>query len=563
MAEDKKLDIEGLDVIGKLKGNDQFLVQTKKGVEAIPVSAVLDAASSTSLYETYSNNLIQNLTVESVTSSQAIKKYLAKDVTEDVYVEIANDSVRFIRAVVTKDSSGKPLEKQATDTKGRLLYWSNNIATATFNDGLPWKTPEETKIFITYEETPYPVTIYLYQLTILKTLSVTFFQSGETVLTDRYQTNAAETGYIKKTDDDFSFYFQVNGESCGIRVFKNPTTGKLNGELVGYWVGLSDIDLNNIVTKDIMKELWYTTQDYYTYIVPMRLNTSDKIGWRLNNDTSNKSYFEVKDNYIVGYSAEVRTNPSTGEYVQEQAKNIFGNLLYWTEDVSRTGGINSEHIPTNNGHYVYMTTTETLYPVYVYQYVLTEQYKVDYQYLGDGTYGYKQTFKDPSGNVGTIYMNSGGMTVTYNNSVVLSANSSVKRLFGNWDVRENSGSYQIPLGNIQKRYKTISASQSSVNISLDGSDYYFAHTSGVIDVTFVIPSNTPDNAILESKLFIWGGIPVGTGTGGTVVLTWNNTIIAATSTKELTLNAFNEFTVRVYKNQNSNSIFMQKTIYET
>ena len=101
---------------------------------------------------------IADLTVDSLSTSRRIVKYLARDTGEDHYIRIREQTVDFVSAVY---AGGRT---QALDPKGMPLYWEDEVYDAVDvelgEDGYPRKLGQ--RIFTTTVETAWPVYVYRY-----------------------------------------------------------------------------------------------------------------------------------------------------------------------------------------------------------------------------------------------------------------------------------------------------------------------------------------------------------------------------------------------------------------
>lgn len=390
------LNLQGLTSVTQLSKGDKVLVKTSKGLAELDAEVLGEVLSNTSLFETYKRVELSELNVKNITTHNKIQKYLDNDTSDEIYMEYSDNTLNFIRGQVLANSDNEPLTTQAQAITGEPLYWSHDLSEAEFFDGFPWKTKYDDKIFITTEKTGYPVNIYQYQLTYLKQCDIQIVDN-EPIITDTYTSKGSMSkGIVKKQGNEFLFVLQErNKDWCGIKISVNDDDS-VTGKLLGTWEGLNDWDVDSALTMKNFKNWFYHNQDYYTYIKPLSVDTSNKIGWYLNKETEILHvYTRLENGEFVVILAKNKTN-SAGSFIQEQAVNLLGEKLYWEQDMAFQSGISGNGIPLRNGRYVFMTTEETDYPVYIYQYDEVELFRIDYASLADGSNGVKQTFSDNS-----------------------------------------------------------------------------------------------------------------------------------------------------------------------
>ena len=112
---------------------------------------------------------IADLTVDRLSTSRRIVKYLAGDKTDDNFVRIHDQYIEFVSGVYADGTV------QAENPHGALLYWESDPSGASIgSDGYPYVNGE--RIFTTTTETNWPVMIYTY--TELVKRSIAFEQDG-------------------------------------------------------------------------------------------------------------------------------------------------------------------------------------------------------------------------------------------------------------------------------------------------------------------------------------------------------------------------------------------------
>lgn len=112
---------------------------------------------------------IADLTVDKLSTSRRIVKYLAKDTSDDNFVRIHDQYIEFVSGVYADGTA------QAENPHGALLYWESDPSGASIgSDGYPYVNGE--RIFTTTTKTNWPVMIYTY--TELVKRSIAFEQDG-------------------------------------------------------------------------------------------------------------------------------------------------------------------------------------------------------------------------------------------------------------------------------------------------------------------------------------------------------------------------------------------------
>ena len=113
---------------------------------------------------------IADLTVDRLSTSRRIVKYLAGDQSDDNYIRIQEQYLEFVSGVYAGGT------EQATNPNGGLIYWEADPSGATIgSDGYPYVDGE--RIFTTTNVTDWPVMIYTYKE--LAKRSIAFEQQGD------------------------------------------------------------------------------------------------------------------------------------------------------------------------------------------------------------------------------------------------------------------------------------------------------------------------------------------------------------------------------------------------
>lgn len=439
--------IEGLPEISKLSKGDQILICTSEGLKSLSSEVLGNVFSDTSLFDNRTFSEINEANIQNISTHDKLRKWFAKDTSDELYLRYNNGNVTFIKEVVITDvETEEPVTIQATTYNGKKLYWTKDVTKAKFNNGLPWTTDDEKeeKITVTTDETEYPVHVYQYYSDVVK--SIEFVDAnGDFMIRDTFKTGNNSIGLIQKQDDSFLIELLDNTVAkCGLMMSKNPDDGSYSAKLIGVWENVNDWDIDDVLLKPEFKEWYYTNQDYYNYVNILSVNTANKIKWRLTKNTNNQVYSVLEDGYLKFYFAQIKTQ-ATGEYIQEIVKNKFGKQLYWEDNMDVGGGVSSNGVPVLNGKYTFMTTTVTNYPVYVYQYNTTEIFSISQETLTDSSKGIRMKFGGVSNGYGEISRLSSGLEIRYmgfdsstskyveKSKVVLGETS---KLTGSWKVGE-------------------------------------------------------------------------------------------------------------------------------
>ena len=100
---------------------------------------------------------IADLTVDHLSTSRRIVKFLAGDTSDDNYLDIAEEHIYFMAGIYASGT------EQARNPYGALLYWESdpNASDVTIGtDGYPYYNG--VRIFTTTSQTAYPVMVYTY-----------------------------------------------------------------------------------------------------------------------------------------------------------------------------------------------------------------------------------------------------------------------------------------------------------------------------------------------------------------------------------------------------------------
>lgn len=110
---------------------------------------------------------IADLSVNRLSTSRRVVKYLAKDTTDDNFIRVEGQSLEFVAGIA------KGTTEQAKNPNGELIYWEADPAGASIgSDGYPYANGE--RIFTTTKQTSWPVMVYQYEEQVKRAIS---FQS--------------------------------------------------------------------------------------------------------------------------------------------------------------------------------------------------------------------------------------------------------------------------------------------------------------------------------------------------------------------------------------------------
>lgn len=134
------------------------------------------------------------------------------------------------------------------------------------------------------------------------------------------------------------------------------------------YTGVVMIDGNVNVSGQLSAEALYATLGDIARLKVDSLSTSRRIPMYLAGDTSDDNYIDIQKQHITLRRAW--TDGST-----EQARDDFGALLYWEQDISGAT-LGTDGYPYVNGARVFITTEVTDYPVRVYSYDSGDRLKI-------------------------------------------------------------------------------------------------------------------------------------------------------------------------------------------
>lgn len=164
---------------------------------------------------------IADLTVDRLSTSRRIVKYLAGDKSDDNYIRIHDQYLEFVSGVYANGT------EQASNPHGALLYWEANPEGASIgSDGYPYVDGE--RIFTTTTETNWPVMVYTYTEQVKR--SIAFESNGDQyVPVDVFGAGNADgtnqARMLKSTEGLELTYVAPNGLQAGL---KAGTSGYLD-----------------------------------------------------------------------------------------------------------------------------------------------------------------------------------------------------------------------------------------------------------------------------------------------------------------------------------------------
>lgn len=116
-----------------------------------------DAVFTDSLYANQGD--IAELTVDRLSTSRRVRKYILGDVSDDNYLHIQDNYLRLITGTV-RESSGQYLTEQSTNRYGNGLYWQREPVSHNA-EGYPLDINGK-QIYATTDQTDWPVMVYQY-----------------------------------------------------------------------------------------------------------------------------------------------------------------------------------------------------------------------------------------------------------------------------------------------------------------------------------------------------------------------------------------------------------------
>ena len=155
---------------------------------------------------------IADLSVNRLSTSRRVVKYLAKDTTDDNFIRVEGQSLEFVAGIA------KSTTEQAKNPNGELIYWEADPAGASIgSDGYPYANGE--RIFTTTKQTSWPVMVYQYEEQVKRAISfqsdgqyyypVDVFGAGDD--------NGKQRGYLVKRQNSLELTYETStGKQLGL-----------------------------------------------------------------------------------------------------------------------------------------------------------------------------------------------------------------------------------------------------------------------------------------------------------------------------------------------------------
>lgn len=223
---------------------------------------IFNAAQS--LFSMYGD--VVSMTVDSLSTSRRIVRYLAGDKSDDNFVTVKDQYVRYM----TGTTDGTAVQHK--DPTGKLLYWTQDITDLPFNDqGYP--AYEGAQVLITTEQTDWPVMVYKYTDSCKMEMAFSDIKEDGTnyyipsIVLGVGDNNGNAKGYIYKLANALRIdYLQSNGNKVSLSLSDAGVKVIGAGDTTG---------LRNVITVD-EKDFDYTaTYGAVGDIVAVLGNTTD------------------------------------------------------------------------------------------------------------------------------------------------------------------------------------------------------------------------------------------------------------------------------------------------
>lgn len=166
--------------------------------------------SADALYAAFGE--IADLSVNRLSTSRRVVKYLAGDTTDDNFIRVEGQSLEFVAGIA------KSTTEQAKNPNGELIYWEADPAGASIgSDGYPYANGE--RIFTTTKRSNWPVMVYQYEEQVKRAISfesdgqyyypVDVFGAGDT--------NGKQRGYLVKRQNSLELTYETSlGKLLGL-----------------------------------------------------------------------------------------------------------------------------------------------------------------------------------------------------------------------------------------------------------------------------------------------------------------------------------------------------------
>lgn len=155
---------------------------------------------------------IADLSVNRLSTSRRVVKYLAGDTSDDNFIRVAEQSLEFVAGIA------KGTTEQAKNPNRELIYWEADPAGASIgSDGYPYANGE--RIFTTTKQTSWPVMVYQYEEQVKRAISFTsdgkyyypvdVFGAGDN--------NGKQRGYLVKRQNSLELTYETSmGKQLGL-----------------------------------------------------------------------------------------------------------------------------------------------------------------------------------------------------------------------------------------------------------------------------------------------------------------------------------------------------------
>lgn len=155
---------------------------------------------------------IADLSVNRLSTSRRVVKYLAGDTSDDNFIRVAEQSLEFVAGIA------KSTTEQARNPNGELIYWEADPSGASIgSDGYPYANGE--RIFTTTKQTSWPVMVYQYEEQVKRAISfqsdgqyyypVDIFGAGDP--------NGKQRGYLVKRQNSLELTYETSmGKQLGL-----------------------------------------------------------------------------------------------------------------------------------------------------------------------------------------------------------------------------------------------------------------------------------------------------------------------------------------------------------
>ena len=155
---------------------------------------------------------IADLSVNRLSTSRRVVKYLAGDTSDDNFIRVAEQSLEFVAGIA------KSTTEQAKNPNGELIYWEADPSGASIgSDGYPYANGE--RIFTTTKQTSWPVMVYQYEEQVKRAISfesdgqyyypVDVFGAGDN--------NGKQRGYLVKRQNSLELTYETSmGKLLGL-----------------------------------------------------------------------------------------------------------------------------------------------------------------------------------------------------------------------------------------------------------------------------------------------------------------------------------------------------------